>query len=103
MSFLSLLSGLKIIQKEKIITVQGANFNYLYNAMNKTYGSRLISNLFIKQGRFDFSFHEFYLLDVVFIIKSILTNKRGRSSGCTGICIKLLNEFRNIKLVNENN
>lgn len=102
MSFLSLLSGLKIIQNGKIITVSGSSFKYLYNAFNKMYGSRLVSNILIKQNRFDFSFHEFYLLDIVFIIKSVITNKRGRSSGCTGLSIKLIILFREqFKLVDD--
>lgn len=79
MSFLSLFRGLEIRkEKNNIIEVSGLSFIYFYKGLARRYGSKVINNVFITMNTYSFTFHEFYLLDVVYFLEEILYNKKDR-------------------------
>jgi hypothetical protein len=89
------LGIVSVEEKDDVITVIGSNGKSIQKVIHKFYKtSRVSNNIFINVSRVSFSFHSFFLPDILFIINELIVNR------AYGVPIRTLNKIRDKLLKN---
>ena len=85
----SIFGNIKVSQSDKVITVEGVPFDVMEKDISKIWNtSKISSNMFIKLGKYSFSFPLFFAPDIVYQLDVMINNRK------TGSNIKTLNKIK---------
>lgn len=80
---------IEVTIRDRIITVSGVKTALLEDGMRRLFGTSTISSHLITPSRNSFKFHEFFIVDMLFILKGVVESKK-ISMASRNTCNKIL-------------